>query len=80
MFGCILCVDLVCSYAEASHNNQILSLPQDSSGELSLGPYAYNVNVPDTISYVIVEGKNLMRYPTVFSLSTHLLAERTSGM
>lgn len=79
MFSGMLRVDLVGSYAEAPNNDQILSLSQDPSSQLGLGPYAYDVNIPVTISCVVVNWKDPMRYPTVFSLSTRPPAGKPSG-
>lgn len=78
MFGGILRIDLICAYAEASNDDQILGLSKDSSCESSLRAYANDMNISTSISLRTCELKRLMRYPTVFSPSTHPQARLTS--
>ena len=78
MFGGVLRVDLICAYAEASNDNQVLGLSKDSGCKLGLGAYANDVNISTMISSRPPHAKGFMRYPTVFSPATHLQATRTS--
>ena len=79
MFGGILRVDLICAYAEASYDDQVLGLSKDSCCQLGLRAYTNGMNISATISPEIAQPKILMRYPTVFFLLTHLRAMRTLG-
>ena len=78
VFGGILRVDLICAYAEAPNRDQILGLSKDPGCKLGLRAYANDVNISATISLELARPKRLMRYPTVYSLSAHPRATRTS--
>ena len=72
MFSSIFYVDLICADAETTNYDQILCFSQNPSGELRLGAYSYDMNVPVVASQPsIVSNMDQKALPhRIFSISS----------